>query len=153
MLQYWLAFCHLLSWQQNNYHLVQLDQRRTCIWCRAVPLQHNTSLLLPLWQHGMEMKNRHPLIRSRNNDQTCRMKLLTVCLVVSSKLLFPQCLHSLEVASDVGFEEILKCEPNVREIECWYACSRREMRIWAQYLQIPVCQTVGLVSDSPNHYP
>lgn len=27
----------LLSWQQNHSHLAQLDQRRTCIWYRAVP--------------------------------------------------------------------------------------------------------------------
>lgn len=61
----------------------------------------------------MEMKNRHPLICNRNNDQTYRVNL-TVGLVVSFKLLLPEFFHSLEVASDVGLEETLKCEPNAK---------------------------------------
>lgn len=43
----------------------------------------------------------------------------TVCLVGSFKLLLPQFVHSLAVASDVEFEETLKCKPKTtREKDC-----------------------------------
>lgn len=100
----------LLSWQQNNYHLVHLEQRRTFIWCRAAPLQHNTSLLLPLcnmmqkWKIGILWYATETTTRPTD-------WILTVCPVSSFPVLLSQFLHSLEFASDVRSEETLKCEP------------------------------------------
>lgn len=125
--EHWLAFCHC-----------SLDSKITIIWLRWIKEGHAFDVGLVLYsitlRHDYLFGNMvwrwkiGILWYATNNDQTYRLNL-TVGLVASFKLQLPEFLYSLEVFSDAGLEETLKCEPNSeRERDCWYVCSNRELR-------------------------
>ena len=124
-----------LSWQQNHYHLAQLDQIRTRIWCRAVPYSLTLRYyylfgnMVERWKIGILWYAPETTTRPTGWTWLSAWQALWNRCFCSSSLL-------LAVASDVGFEETLKCEPKTtrERLLIW------EMRMFQMRRQF-ICQS------------
>lgn len=107
LLHYWPSAIALLTAKSLSSGSVG-SKKLTRIW-QGCSLQPHTSLLLPLWQHGREMKNRHPFDSAPASSPDLQAESW---LSAWQALGEPGCFCSssvlLAVASDVGLEETLK---------------------------------------------